>query len=321
MTRNKIPFYFKSVLLVAALCNFLSCYAPIVHADNEVGVMFLLHTGYPDWIPRGVVDVGANVGGWTTEMQSLYPGVITFMVEASPTHTGALEKTKQLFEPNVDYKIAVLSSTDDDTIEFYSLDGGTGDSMFVERSHHYTGVKPDVRTTSKLDTVVKHMEHIDYLKLDVQGAELMVLSGATEVLAKTTFVQLEASVVEYNHGGVCWHEIDNFLRRHGFHLYDLGDITRNPDAFHSKGTGQLDILYIKPSSDFLPTWLVDNDVAFCGSSRGPEENELQEPPKETSNTSRVGNNTMVLAVIGFVLAFTGGYFVGSNKSKKNEKKR
>jgi hypothetical protein len=99
----------------------------------------------------------------------------------------------------------------------------------------------------------------------IQGAELMVLAGATETLKKATFVQLlEVSVIqEYKTGAACWYEIDAFLHRHGF--YDSGDSSQNEDAFHTKAIGQFDLLYIKPTSAFMPTRLVDNNVEFCGS--------------------------------------------------------
>ena len=84
---------------------------------------------------------------------------------------------------------------------------------------------------------MKQMEHIDYLKLDVQGGEFMVLAGAAETLSKATFVQLEVSFVEYNKGGACWYEVDKLLRKHGFYLYDFCDSVRNGGAFHTIGVG------------------------------------------------------------------------------------
>jgi FkbM family methyltransferase len=142
-----------------------------VCADNEIAVLSDLHSAYPEWKPRGVVDVGANRGGWTRGLQQEYPGVTTFMVEASPKHTVLIEEVKKEFAPNVDYKITVLSEKDGDTIEFcYNTGGaGTGDSMFVENSVRYKDDKPVQRTTTKLDTLVGHMEHVDYLKIDVQA--------------------------------------------------------------------------------------------------------------------------------------------------------
>jgi FkbM family methyltransferase len=162
MPQTKLAFLSSLTLLILS-----------VFADNEIGVMFSLKASYPDWQPRGIVDVGANRGGWTTNAQGIYPGVKTFMVEASPSHTGILDETKKKFENIVDFEIAVLSETDGKEVSFFDLDngfGGTGNSMFQEKSQHYDGMKPDVRIVIKLDTLPKKhsVEYVDYLKLDVQ---------------------------------------------------------------------------------------------------------------------------------------------------------
>ena len=73
-----------------------------------------------------------------------------------------------------------------------------------------------------------------------QGAELMVLLGATETLKKATFVQFEVSVIEYNKGGACLHEVDELLRRNGFYFYDSSNYVRIEETFHTKGIGQFD---------------------------------------------------------------------------------
>jgi FkbM family methyltransferase len=172
-------------------------------ADNEIAVQQAFKAAYPDWKPRGIVDVGANRGGWTINMQNLYPNVTTFMIEASPFHQDQLKAVKSQYpETVVDYKIALLSNADGESVQFYDNPGtNTGNSMFQENSIHFANVEPQTRTTSKLDTLVSHMEHVDILKLDVQGAELMVLSGASETLRRATLVQFEASLQSNNKPG------------------------------------------------------------------------------------------------------------------------
>jgi FkbM family methyltransferase len=148
-----------------------------VHADNEIEVLRNLHSAYPDWKPRGIVDVGANGGGWTRAVQEegLYPGVKIFMVEAFQYHSGSLEETKKTFaDGDVDYAIAVLSSKDGESVKFHSIknnDFSTGNSMFIEQTEHYNNNDAifEYVNTTKLDTLLEDkMEHIDYLKLDVQ---------------------------------------------------------------------------------------------------------------------------------------------------------
>jgi FkbM family methyltransferase len=320
-----------------------------VRADNEIGVLTALRAAYPDWKPRGIVDVGANGGGWTRVVQEedKYPGVKTFMVEAFHENSVYLEEVKKAFnEGVVDYAIAVLSSMDGDTIKFHSMKNNmysTGNSMFIEQSEHFTveNDKFELVNTTKLDTLLEHkMEHVDYLKLDVQvntylkcifdqcmthdqpnsqfdvfqGAELMVLLGATETLKKATFVQFEVSVIEYNKGGACWHEVDELLRRNGFYFYDSSDYVRIEEAFRTKGIGQFDALYIKPSSPYLPSWLVDNNATFCGVNKAGGGETLNKEGNMRGETmdapAHVDQTFFVQISIVVISAFVGGYLAG-----------
>lgn len=145
-----------------------------------------------------------------------------------------------------------------------------------------------------------------------QGAELVVLAGATETLKKATFVQLEVSVVQYNKGAACWYEVDAFLRKHGFYFYDSADYSRNEGAFHTKALGQFDVLYIKPTSAYMPTWLVDNNLELCGSRSRNEVNKNNSGALETSSNS-VSNNMVMFSVFS---AFLGGYIVGKINGNK-----
>ena len=174
----------------------------------------------------------------------------------------------------VDFGIEVLTGKDNDKVQFWA-NGSTDNSVFPEIlgvGHEKTD--PIYRTTKRLDTARERSflkdERVDILKLDVQGAELTVLQGAGDILKEVSFVQFEASVVEYNKGGSCNFEVDEeFLREHGFYLYNFGDIMRNnAHAFHSPGVGQYDALYIRPTSEHLPPLFAElKDGLFCGSNR------------------------------------------------------
>ncbi len=66
----------------------------------------------------------------------------------------------------------------------------------------------------------KHSK-IDLMKLDVQGFELNVLKGAGEALKKVKYIILEVSNHDGYSGAPLYHEIDAWMREHGFELADL----------------------------------------------------------------------------------------------------
>ena len=78
--------------------------------------------------------------------------------------------------------------------------------------------------TTTLDTFCQEEEidEIDFLQVDVQGAELQVLEGASNILEKSILaVQVE---VEFSHLYInqpLFADVDTYLRKQGFTLFDL----------------------------------------------------------------------------------------------------
>ncbi len=81
-----------------------------------------------------------------------------------------------------------------------------------------------VRTTSvetkRLDDLTE-TAGTDYLKLDVQGAEILVLQGAQARLEDILVVHTEVLFVELYKGQATFADIDTFLRERGFVLHRL----------------------------------------------------------------------------------------------------
>ncbi|KAL3772644.1 hypothetical protein ACHAWO_013189 [Cyclotella atomus] len=252
------------VLLVGALYQ-------VCNADCELESIRQLHEADTTWVPNAIIDVGANVGCWTGRAREIFPNTKFMMYEAFADFTVPLQAQKDAQNGMVDFKIELMSDKDGAEVQFWA-EGTTGNSMFPQlmgrggRGH--SDITPVTRTTIRLDTARKasflENERVDILKLDVQGAELTVLKGAPELLKEVSFVQFEASVVEYNKGGSCFFDVDEFLRQNGFYLYDFGDIMRD-GLFQSPGVGQFDTLYINPKSEHLPGPL--SSLKLCGSNR------------------------------------------------------
>jgi FkbM family methyltransferase len=71
------------------------------------------------------------------------------------------------------------------------------------------------------DFMLNYHTEIGIMKIDVQGFELDVLKGAETTLKRTDVIVLEANNHEGYVGSPKYYEIDNFLREHGFTLYDI----------------------------------------------------------------------------------------------------
>jgi hypothetical protein len=69
--------------------------------------------------------------------------------------------------------------------------------------------------TRKLDDLAE-IQHMDFLKIDIQGSELAVFQGGTAKLAQAVAIQTEVSFVALYQGQPTLGEVDLELRRQGF---------------------------------------------------------------------------------------------------------
>jgi FkbM family methyltransferase len=249
---------------IVAIAILLGSLCALIEKANCSPLMSVLADSYTTFQPGLIVDVGANEGEWSLHVNSLWPEAALLMLEADSQHKKSLSEIAD--KTNGSFTIGVFSSKEGETVDFYA-GGDTGNSMFKENTHHFANDVPVQKKTMTIDGVVLRSgirKPVDILKLDIQGAELLALQGATKVLSEATFVQLEASTIVYNDGAPCHFQVEAYLREKGFFLYDLAEMHYNMDAFKTAGTGQYDALYIRPTSDRLPNEL--KDAKFCTDS-------------------------------------------------------
>ena len=69
-----------------------------------------------------------------------------------------------------------------------------------------------------------------FIKLDVQGAELSALSGATETLRQVAACEVELSLTDLYEGGATWNDICGLLAGSGFVMCDLERVFFDPES-------------------------------------------------------------------------------------------
>jgi len=79
-----------------------------------------------------------------------------------------------------------------------------------------------VQTVSLDD--VSQISTIDFLKMDIQGAELLVLKSAPVRIKEILALQLEVNFLQMYEDQPLFSEVEIFLRHHGFMLHKLIDI-------------------------------------------------------------------------------------------------
>lgn len=145
------------------------------------------------------------------------------------------------------YDIVALSDREG-TADFYveKIDPiGTGASMFKENTEWYGEGKYEIQTvkTATLDSRdYFNGEPVDFIKLDVQGAELDILKGGEKTIKNTEYVLIEASLVEYNQNAPLIDEIVDKMREYNFYMLDIIEYHRFPHLYNGL-IFQIDILF------------------------------------------------------------------------------
>ena len=97
---------------------------------------------------------------------------------------------------------------------------------FAEWGHVLSRVRLQ---TVRLDDI-REIEHMDMLKIDVQGAERMVFQGAEKHLNNAVFVHTEVSFVPLYEDQPTFGDLDQELRARGFLPHAIVDLKRWPIA-------------------------------------------------------------------------------------------
>jgi hypothetical protein len=75
-------------------------------------------------------------------------------------------------------------------------------------------------TTSTLETFIgeNNLNHVDFIHMDVQGAELKVLKGARDWLKKFKVIWMEVADIELYKNQVLRPELEAFMKYNNFYL-------------------------------------------------------------------------------------------------------
>ncbi len=204
---------------------------------EKVATVDLLPKPYADYLknmkiePRIVYDIGACVLHWTRKAKEAWPKAEYYLVDAANSVQPFLEKSGH------EWAISVLSSSDGKIVDFYeNKDNPGGNSYYLETTGAFNDSHKTRRLTLTLDSLAKqnNWKMPDLIKMDVQGAELDILKGASDVLKTVEHIFLELQSVEYNKDAPLKNQVIAYMKEIGFEL--VAQITDNgPDGdYHFK---------------------------------------------------------------------------------------
>jgi FkbM family methyltransferase len=165
--------------------------------------------------PRTVFDVGANVGHWSAAAGGLLTNVQIHCFELSPSTFVTL--SERLTGPGFILNNCGMSNHDG-VVEFKNYgENSTISTLLTQATFHDERVIPTVAEARVVtgDTYCREngIDHIDLLKIDVEGADHLVLFGFGGLLAKRA-----VRVVQFEYGYT--HGDAHFLMRDFYSLFE-----------------------------------------------------------------------------------------------------
>ena len=177
--------------------------------------------------PKVIFDIGSSHAGWSDAINGVFK-----------------DADFHLFEPLVDYKPFYRKGCDwvfsrrPRLVLHKILLGNRREKvrMFSDSEGFSASVLPSNRIGNLTECIEFEMETLDdyiqqkllplpeMLKMDVQGAELLVLEGGVEALSSVKVVQLEVWFSRgYGSATPLFHELIDYLFLRGFALFEIGE--------------------------------------------------------------------------------------------------
>ena len=223
----------------------LICLLIPVSSNNEhiERLSFLKSCGFN---PSVILDIGANFGGWTAQSLKIFPKSKFLMVEGNEFHRQAL--TDVAAGGDVKFDIALVSDTVKNVTFFVGDHGSSGSTLLRETSVHE--FKEVMATAYDLNTIIKrnNFPPAQLLKIDIQGAELLALKGASEIMPSVEVILLEVALLNYNIGQPSFYHLYRKLHRENFEIYSFQGVSVQDD-----GTVlQADTFFVVPYASPFP---------------------------------------------------------------------
>lgn len=192
----------------------------------------------PEGVPITLIDVGASAGDFTATVVEHCRVTRALLAEPMPGRCRQLEARY----PDQRFVIRQCAVSDaSGSTEFEILNSDYSSSILpVLPDVGGAGQRIDLRVRERIPVELKTLDElvfgagldgpIDLLKIDTQGAELLVLRGATTILPRVRLIWAEVSFRAMYQGSALFADVHAFLSGQGFRLYSIHEGFRGVDG-------------------------------------------------------------------------------------------
>jgi FkbM family methyltransferase len=185
--------------------------------------------------PTVIFDCGANIGFVTHQFNKKFHNATIYAFEPNPLVFSKLATHYKGNEKVIAINAGIGSESG--KMIFY-VNKNSGTSSFLPPTEFHMNniasrtVTPEEVAILKIDDVIqKHqINHIDILKLDIEGFEIEAMKGITNLKEKVSFIYAEVNLIPTYQGQPLIDEVITYCRSQGFHFLNFYGI--NETKFH-----------------------------------------------------------------------------------------
>ena len=184
-----------------------------------------------------IVDCGANIGLSVYYFACNYPGASIYAYEADPNIFKYLVSNVNQFDTGEIYLFNQALYDKNTELCFFS-EGADGGHLLFERDNYVNDSQVFVKAVD-IYGILEQFEHIDFLKIDIEGAERVVVPRLSMQLGK-----VENIFVEYHsekNEPQCLSDIVKILHDNGFRVYMQPVFCPERPLFMSATPGDFDL--------------------------------------------------------------------------------
>jgi len=217
------------------------------HQTDSLILFFLALKGL-GFAPKHIIDVGANRGDWTRQAVRFFPHAHYTLIEPQDHLKPCIQ---DLLKRGHSIKWVNLGVGDQAGTMAFTLSSRDDSSSFVTTQeeahrHGHTQIPIMMKTLNEIVTLSR-AGVLDMVKIDAEGFDLKVLSGASDLLGKTEIFLVEAIIFGRKDENTLPAVMDKMASA-GYAIFDITALNRSPK------TGLLwlcEIAFIKNDSFLL----------------------------------------------------------------------
>lgn len=186
-------------------------------------------------IPNTIFDIGAATGEWTKAARFTFPNAQIYSFEPIIESYKTLERLKENDSAFFPYNFAL--SHENSQADFYLNEFSFSSSLLKMTDSHET-LFPFTKKKKRITIECRRLDSFkeiniispSLLKMDVQGAELLVLNGCGKIINQIDAIELEVSFERFYESQAIYSELFNFMKINGFNSF----LQLNPHFYKNK---------------------------------------------------------------------------------------